>query len=57
MQIKHKKARNHHAYHPIMRKGGVHTKTEKAKRKQQRQQLKRQLTEITCRFFYLLITP
>lgn len=26
------KPRNHHAYHPIMKKGGVHEKSNKAKR-------------------------
>lgn len=51
---KPKTLRNHHAHHPIMRKGGVHEKTQKAKRKQQRQHLKRQLTQITDRFFYIL---
>lgn len=31
--------RNGHAFHPIMRKGGVHEKTNKAKRKTDRQQM------------------
>ncbi len=56
MQKKLNKPRNHHAYHPIMRKGGIHEKTQKAKRKQQRQNLKRQLTDLTCRFFLFKIS-
>lgn len=34
-----KESRNGHAFHPIMRKGGVHEKTNKAKRKTDRQQM------------------
>lgn len=34
-----KESRNGHAFHPIMRKGGVHEKTHKAKRKTDRQQM------------------
>ncbi len=37
--------RNGHAFHPIMSKGGVHEKTEKAKRKAARQEMKRKVNE------------
>ena len=37
--------RNGHAFHPIMRKGGVHEKTEKAKRKAAKHQLNRKVQE------------
>jgi hypothetical protein len=40
-----KESRNGHAFHPIMRKGGVHEKTNKAKRKLDRQQIARKLNE------------
>lgn len=37
--------RNGHAFHPIMSKGGVHEKTEKAKRKAAKHEMKRKLNE------------
>jgi hypothetical protein len=37
------KMRNHHAYHPIMAKGGVHQSTRKSQRKKAKQALKREL--------------
>lgn len=37
--------RNGHAFHPIMRKGGVHEKTEKAKRKAAKHEMKRKVNE------------
>lgn len=33
--------RNGHAFHPIMKKGGVHEKTNKAKRKSERRNIDR----------------
>lgn len=40
-----KETRNGHAFHPIMRKGGVHEKTHKAKRKAERQQMEKKVNE------------
>ena len=40
-----KQSRNGHAFHPIMRKGGVHEKTEKAKRKAEKLQTSRKARE------------
>lgn len=40
-----KPSRNGHAFHPIMSKGGVHEKTNKAKRHNERQTFKRKLSE------------
>lgn len=37
--------RNGHAFHPIMRKGGVHEKTNKAKRKSERQTIDRRIKD------------
>ncbi|AQT61285.1 hypothetical protein [Cellvibrio sp. PSBB023] len=37
--------RNGHAFHPIMSKGGVHEKTEKAKRKAAKHDMKRKVSE------------
>jgi hypothetical protein len=37
--------RNGHAFHPIMRKGGVHEKSNKAKRKADKQQMSRKARE------------
>lgn len=37
--------RNGHAFHPIMRKGGVHEKSNKAKRKADKQQTDRKARE------------
>ncbi len=37
--------RNGHAFHPIMSKGGVHEKTEKAKRKAAKHEMKRKVNE------------
>lgn len=37
--------RNGHAFHPIMNKGGVHEKTEKAKRKAAKHEMKRKVNE------------
>lgn len=37
--------RNGHAFHPIMRKGGVHEKSKKAKRKADKQQMSRKARE------------
>lgn len=42
---KKQEKRNGHACHPIMRKGGVHEKTEKAKRKAAKHQLNRKVHE------------
>lgn len=39
------KRRNGHAFHPIMSKGGVHEKTEKAKRKAAKHEMKRKVNE------------
>ncbi|ACE83311.1 hypothetical protein [Cellvibrio japonicus] len=44
MKIKEEK-RNGHAFHPIMRKGGVHEKSNKAKRRATRQDTVRQSRE------------
>ncbi|HTF96381.1 MAG TPA: hypothetical protein VL995_09635 [Cellvibrio sp.] len=40
-----KESRNGHAFHPIMRKGGVHEKTNKAKRAMDRQQTARKVND------------
>ena len=40
-----KQSRNGHAFHPIMRKGGVHEKTEKANRKAEKLQTSRKARE------------
>jgi hypothetical protein len=37
--------RNGHAFHPIMSKGGVHEKTEKAKRKAAKHDMSRKVQE------------
>jgi len=37
--------RNGDAFHPIMSKGGVHEKTEKAKRKAAKHEMKRKVSE------------
>lgn len=37
--------RNGHAFHPIMSKGGVHEKTEKAKRKAAKHEMNRKVQE------------
>lgn len=37
--------RNGHAFHPIMKKGGVHEKTNKAKRKSERQDINRKVKD------------
>lgn len=42
---KKQERRNGHAFHPIMSKGGVHEKTEKAKRKAAKHEMKRKLNE------------
>lgn len=42
---KKQERRNGHAFHPIMRKGGVHEKTEKAKRKAAKHELNRKVQE------------
>lgn len=42
---KKQERRNGHAFHPIMSKGGVHEKTEKAKRKAAKHEMKRKLDE------------
>lgn len=46
--------RNGHAFHPIMRKGGVHEKTEKAKRKAAKHQLNRKVQEWLGRSSFLV---
>lgn len=43
---KKQERRNGHAFHPIMSKGGVHEKTEKAKRKAAKQEMKRKVSEL-----------
>jgi hypothetical protein len=40
-----KQSRNGHAFHPIMRKGGVHEKSNKAKRKADKLQTSRKAGE------------
>ncbi len=40
-----KPSRNGHAFHPIMRKGGVHEKSNKAKRKADKMQTSRKAGE------------
>jgi hypothetical protein len=40
-----KQSRNGHAFHPIMRKGGVHQKSNKAKRKADKLQTSRKAGE------------
>jgi len=42
---KKQERRNGHAFHPIMSKGGVHEKTEKAKRKAAKHDLNRKVKE------------
>ncbi len=42
---KKQEKRNGHAFHPIMSKGGVHEKTEKAKRKAAKHDLNRKVNE------------
>lgn len=42
---KKQERRNGHAFHPIMSKGGVHEKTEKAKRKAAKHEMKRKVNE------------
>jgi len=42
---KKQERRNGHAFHPIMSKGGVHEKTEKAKRKAAKHEMKRKVSE------------
>ena len=50
---KKQERRNGHAFHPIMSKGGAHEKTEKAKRKAAKQNLKRKIQELHGSSFYL----
>ncbi len=42
---KKQERRNGHAFHPIMRKGGVHEKSNKAKRAAAKQQTNRKIHE------------
>ena len=42
---KKQERRNGHAFHPIMSKGGVHEKTEKAKRRAAKHEMKRKVNE------------
>tara|TARA_R100000656_G_scaffold61008_1_gene47197 strand:- start:138 stop:386 length:249 start_codon:yes stop_codon:yes gene_type:complete len=42
---KKQERRNGHAFHPIMSKGGVHEKTEKAKRKAAKHEMKHKVNE------------
>lgn len=42
---KKQERRNGHAFHPIMGKGGVHEKTEKAKRKAAKHEVSRKVQE------------
>lgn len=44
-----KESRNGHAFHPIMRKGGVHEKTNKAKRKMDRQHIVKKVNDYLAR--------
>ena len=37
--------RNGHAFHPIMRKGGVHQKSNKAQRRAEKQHMSRKIRE------------
>lgn len=46
-----KNPRNPYAFDPIMRKGGVHEKTTKAKRKNAKQYMKRELNQLPFDFY------
>jgi hypothetical protein len=48
---KKQERRNGHAFHPIMSKGGVHGKTEKAKRKAAKHEMNRKVQEWLGRSF------
>lgn len=48
--------RNGHAFHPIMRKGGVHEKTNKAKRAAAKQQTNRKVREWFGRSSFVLFS-
>lgn len=48
------KKRNGHAFHPIMKKGGVHEKSKSAKRKAEKLELKKQIKEWHSRSFFVL---
>jgi hypothetical protein len=58
---KNQERRNGHAFHPIMSKGGVHEKTEKAKRKAAKHEMNRKVQEWLGRSSYRsllsLLTP
>lgn len=45
-KLKKSKHRNPFAFDPIMKKGGVHEKTTKAKRKASKQEMKRELKQL-----------
>ena len=45
-KLKVAKPRNVHALNPLMKKGGSHGKTEKAKRKQEKMSMKRELKQL-----------
>lgn len=45
VKSKKQERRNGHAFHPIMSKGGVHEKTEKAKRKAAKHEMKHKVNE------------
>lgn len=47
--------RNGHAFHPIMKKGGVHEKSTKAKRQAAKQQTKRKVSEWFGRSFFMVL--
>jgi hypothetical protein len=51
------KARNPFHDHPLMRKGGVHEKTNKAKRENEKQKLKREWCSLITLIQCYLTTP
>lgn len=51
-----KERRNGHAFHPIMRKGGVHEKSNKAKRAAAKQQTSRKVQEWFGRSSFIFAT-
>lgn len=56
-KLKPAKVRNRFAFDPIMKKGGAHEKTTKAKRKNSKQEMKRELKMLpfSLHYFYLCL--
>ncbi len=46
-------SRNHLHNHPLLKKGGIHEQSTKAKRQQDKVKLKREWSQVNNRFFYL----